>query len=157
MTGGRGTPGYATPELWMPFPTTQKCEVYSFGMLLFEIVGRRRNLDVNLPESQEWFPRLVWEKFEKYSPDARTPMSSVVKILLGEAEIVTRPPNPFQHMVSMTGLVVWRDSDANSTATGGITEISDSVATGGTAEICCIDSTPFMKKYEMEVEITNSS
>ncbi|MCL7042759.1 hypothetical protein MKW94_020426 [Papaver nudicaule] len=63
MTGGRGTPGYAAPELWMPFPVTYKCDVYSYGMMLFEIVGRRRNLDLNLPESQEWFPRQVWEKF----------------------------------------------------------------------------------------------
>ncbi|XP_058067979.1 G-type lectin S-receptor-like serine/threonine-protein kinase At1g34300 [Magnolia sinica] len=65
MTGGRGTPGYAAPELWMPFPVTHKCDVYSFGMLLFEIVGRRRNLDINLSESQEWFPRWVWKKFER--------------------------------------------------------------------------------------------
>ncbi|MED6206151.1 hypothetical protein PIB30_024314 [Stylosanthes scabra] len=40
MTGGRGTPGYAAPELWMPFPVTHKCDVYSFGMLLFEIIGK---------------------------------------------------------------------------------------------------------------------
>ncbi|KAL4182190.1 hypothetical protein AMTRI_Chr12g241330 [Amborella trichopoda] len=65
MTGGRGTPGYAAPELWMPFPITQKCDVYSYGMLLFEIVGRRRNLQASLSESQHWFPRWVWEKFEK--------------------------------------------------------------------------------------------
>ncbi|KAF3452773.1 hypothetical protein FNV43_RR03206 [Rhamnella rubrinervis] len=64
MTGGRGTPGYAAPELWMPFPITHKCDVYSFGMLLFEIVGRRRNLDISLSESQEWFPRWVLKKFE---------------------------------------------------------------------------------------------
>ncbi|KAL7193874.1 hypothetical protein ACSBR2_025500 [Camellia fascicularis] len=57
MTGGRGTPGCAAPELWMPLPITHKCDVYSFRMLLFEIIGRRRNLDVNLPESQEWFPK----------------------------------------------------------------------------------------------------
>ncbi|KAL6189106.1 hypothetical protein ACLB2K_040496 [Fragaria x ananassa] len=37
MTGGRGTPGYAAPELWLGFPITHKCDVYSFGMLLFEI------------------------------------------------------------------------------------------------------------------------
>ncbi|TYG70406.1 hypothetical protein ES288_D05G310900v1 [Gossypium darwinii] len=64
MTGGRGTPGYAAPELWMPFPITQKCDVYSFGMLLFEIIGRRRNLNVQLPDSQEWFPRWVWKNIE---------------------------------------------------------------------------------------------
>ncbi|CAJ1975895.1 unnamed protein product [Sphenostylis stenocarpa] len=60
---GRGTPGYAAPELWMPnFPVTHKCDVYSFGMLLFEIIGRRRNLDIELVESQEWFPMFVWKK-----------------------------------------------------------------------------------------------
>ncbi|KAK8972823.1 hypothetical protein V6N11_057334 [Hibiscus sabdariffa] len=64
MTGGRGTPGYAAPELWMPYPITHKCDVYSFGMLLFEIIGKRRNLDRNLPESQEWFPVWVWKKVE---------------------------------------------------------------------------------------------
>ncbi|KAK8550108.1 hypothetical protein V6N13_118640 [Hibiscus sabdariffa] len=64
MTGGRGTPGYAAPELWMPYPITHKCDVYSFGMLLFEIIGKRRNLDRNLAESQEWFPLWVWKKVE---------------------------------------------------------------------------------------------
>ncbi|XP_028786786.1 G-type lectin S-receptor-like serine/threonine-protein kinase At5g24080 [Neltuma alba] len=64
MTGLRGTPGYAAPELWMPFHVTHKCDVFSFGMLLFEIMGRRRNFDVNLTETQEWFPRCVWKKFE---------------------------------------------------------------------------------------------
>ena len=65
MTGGRGTPGYAAPELWMPFPVTHKCDVYSFGMLLFEVLGKRRNLDPSLAESQEWFPMWVWKKFER--------------------------------------------------------------------------------------------
>uniref|UniRef100_A0A8I7BDN9 non-specific serine/threonine protein kinase n=1 Tax=Hordeum vulgare subsp. vulgare TaxID=112509 RepID=A0A8I7BDN9_HORVV len=56
ITGARGTPGYAAPELWMPLPVTQKCDVYSYGMLLFEMLGRRRNLELGLHsrESQEW-------------------------------------------------------------------------------------------------------
>jgi len=49
----------------MPYPVTQKCDVYSFGMLLFEILGRRRNLDLNLPDSQEWFPKWVWKKYDE--------------------------------------------------------------------------------------------
>ncbi|XVF29388.1 hypothetical protein REPUB_Repub15cG0116700 [Reevesia pubescens] len=60
-----GTPGYAAPEVWMPFPVSYKCDVYSFGVMLFEIVGRRRNFDVSLGECQEWFPKHVWEKFDK--------------------------------------------------------------------------------------------
>ncbi|CAI9298128.1 unnamed protein product [Lactuca saligna] len=65
MTGGRGTPGYAAPELWLALPVTHKCDVYSFGMLLFEIIGRRRNMDERLGDSQEWFPIWVWRKYEK--------------------------------------------------------------------------------------------
>ncbi|XP_029125196.1 PR5-like receptor kinase [Cajanus cajan] len=64
MTGGRGTPGYVAPEIWMPLPVTHKCDVYSFGMLLFEIAGMRRNLDINLLESQKWFPIWVWKKYD---------------------------------------------------------------------------------------------
>ncbi|GMH29390.1 hypothetical protein Nepgr_031233 [Nepenthes gracilis] len=66
MSGCRGTPGYAAPELWTPYPVTYKCDVYSFGMLLFEIVGRRRNHDANLSGgSQEWLPRWTYEKLKK--------------------------------------------------------------------------------------------
>ncbi|CAL5067143.1 unnamed protein product [Urochloa decumbens] len=60
----RGTPGYAAPEMWMMAGVTEKCDVYSFGMLLLEIVGRRRCFDEAAPESQQWLPRLAWEKYE---------------------------------------------------------------------------------------------
>jgi serine/threonine protein kinase len=71
LTGGRGTPGYAAPELWMAMPATEKCDVYSFGMVLFEILGRRRNYDAGrADESREWFPRWVWEKYEQNEMDA---------------------------------------------------------------------------------------
>nr|CAB3488518.1 unnamed protein product [Digitaria exilis] len=63
--GGRGTPGYAAPELWMALPATEKCDVYSFGMVLFEILGRRRNFDPCHGESKEWFPRWAWERYEQ--------------------------------------------------------------------------------------------
>jgi serine/threonine protein kinase len=130
MTGGRGTPGYAAPELWMPFPVTYKCDVYSFGILLFEIIGRRRNHDASISESREWFPMLVWKKFDaeevedllvacgieeknmeivermvkvalscvQYRPELRPTMSVVVKMLEGLVEI-SKPLNPFQHMI----------------------------------------------------------
>jgi serine/threonine protein kinase len=72
ITGARGTPGYAAPELWMPLPVTHKCDVYSYGMLLFEMLGRRRNLELGLHgrESQEWYPRWVWHRFEAGDTDA---------------------------------------------------------------------------------------
>ncbi|RDX66239.1 LEAF RUST 10 DISEASE-RESISTANCE LOCUS RECEPTOR-LIKE PROTEIN KINASE-like 2.3, partial [Mucuna pruriens] len=60
----RGTRGYAAPEMWKPYPVTHKCDVYSFGILLFEIVGRRRHFDDNYSESQQWFPKWTWDMFE---------------------------------------------------------------------------------------------
>uniref|UniRef100_A0A0E0PF23 Protein kinase domain-containing protein n=1 Tax=Oryza rufipogon TaxID=4529 RepID=A0A0E0PF23_ORYRU len=70
ITGARGTPGYAAPELWMPLPVTHKCDVYSYGMLLFEMLGRRRNLELGGGGSQEWYPRWVWHRFEAGETEA---------------------------------------------------------------------------------------
>ncbi|WVZ61842.1 hypothetical protein U9M48_011654 [Paspalum notatum var. saurae] len=64
VSGVRGTPGYAAPEMWMQSGVTEKCDVYSFGMLLLEIIGRRRNFDGAVPQSQQWFPKLAWTKYE---------------------------------------------------------------------------------------------
>ena len=44
---------------------TQKCDVYNFGMLLFELVGRRRNTKVGSNGTMDWFPKHVWEEYEK--------------------------------------------------------------------------------------------
>ncbi|KAH7832814.1 hypothetical protein Vadar_000217 [Vaccinium darrowii] len=64
--GYKGTPGYSAPEFLLNnYPITYKCDVYSFGMLLFEIVGRRRNARVGSIDSLDWFPKLVWEEYEK--------------------------------------------------------------------------------------------
>ncbi|XP_047328346.1 rust resistance kinase Lr10-like [Impatiens glandulifera] len=66
MTGYRGTPGYSAPEFLLHnFPISYKCDVYSFGMLLFEILGRRKNTKVGDTSSLDWFPSCVWEKYEK--------------------------------------------------------------------------------------------
>ncbi|XP_042498850.1 rust resistance kinase Lr10-like [Macadamia integrifolia] len=65
MTNYRGTPGYAAPELYMPYQVTHKCDVYSFGMLLFEILGRRKTHNSNPSEPENWLPRWTWNMFEK--------------------------------------------------------------------------------------------
>ncbi|KAG6705761.1 hypothetical protein I3843_07G189900 [Carya illinoinensis] len=64
LTKGRGTPGYAAPELWKPYPVNHKCDVYSFGILLLEIIGRRRHFDDNESESRQWLPRWTWDMLE---------------------------------------------------------------------------------------------
>uniref|UniRef100_A0A0D9WVB8 non-specific serine/threonine protein kinase n=1 Tax=Leersia perrieri TaxID=77586 RepID=A0A0D9WVB8_9ORYZ len=62
--GPRGTAGYIAPEVGTQAAVTEKCDVYSFGMMLLEIVGRRKNFDVDLPESQRWLPLLAWTKYD---------------------------------------------------------------------------------------------
>ena len=60
VSGYRGTPGYSAPEVLLKnHPITHKCDVYSFGMLLFEIVGRRKNSKVGCNASMDWFPKHV--------------------------------------------------------------------------------------------------
>ncbi|GLT60086.1 hypothetical protein SLA2020_328700 [Shorea laevis] len=66
VTGFKGTLGYSAPEFFLRnHPITYKCDVYSFGMLLFEIVGRRKNKVSNSSESLDWFPKVVLDKYQK--------------------------------------------------------------------------------------------
>ncbi|KAA8515366.1 hypothetical protein F0562_018404 [Nyssa sinensis] len=67
VSGYRGTPGYSASEFMLNnFPITHKCDVYSFGMMLFEIVGMRKNTIVGSNESLDWFPKHVWGEYDKY-------------------------------------------------------------------------------------------
>ncbi|MCL7050926.1 hypothetical protein MKW94_002278 [Papaver nudicaule] len=135
LSGYRGTPGYSAPEFLMHnYPITHKCDVYSFGMLLFEIARRQRNTNANLGDSVDWFPKKAWEEYEKGglkdlitaeinqlkeedkekvermvivalwcvqdSPNSRPMMSTVVKMLEGEVEILS-PPNPFRYLYGL--------------------------------------------------------
>jgi serine/threonine protein kinase len=88
--GGRGTPGYAAPELWMALPASEKCDVYSFGMVLFEILGRRRNFDPCRGESKEWFPRWVWEKYEQAEIEYVVSCDGIGEADMEKAEIMCK-------------------------------------------------------------------
>eukprot|EP00253_Pinus_taeda_P013547 PITA_13547 len=67
MTTARGTPGYVAPEVWSRGmdPITDKSDVYSFGMLLLEIVGGRKNIDVQVSRSSQlYFPEWAFKLIE---------------------------------------------------------------------------------------------
>ncbi|GLJ06361.1 hypothetical protein SUGI_0037130 [Cryptomeria japonica] len=55
VTTVRGTPGYLDPEWLRHSIATKKCDVYSFGMVLLELVSGRRNFD---PSASD--PRLFY-------------------------------------------------------------------------------------------------
>ncbi|KAH7424528.1 hypothetical protein KP509_11G012800 [Ceratopteris richardii] len=51
----RGTPGYMAPEWFHNLPITDKSDVFSYGMVLLELVGGRKNLNTAAETSEEWY------------------------------------------------------------------------------------------------------
>lgn len=56
ITMVRGTRGYLAPEWVSNRPITVKADVYSYGMLLLEIIGGRRNLDMSFDVEDFFYP-----------------------------------------------------------------------------------------------------
>ncbi|KAL2651251.1 hypothetical protein R1flu_019379 [Riccia fluitans] len=55
-----GTPGYTAPEWILGVGITEKGDVYSYGMVLFELISGRSNIDASLSESMNfYFPALA--------------------------------------------------------------------------------------------------
>jgi serine/threonine protein kinase len=176
MTGGRGTPGYAAPEMWMPYPITHKCDVYSFGMLLFEIIGKRKNMDENLPESQEWCPKWVWKKFErgelreltivcgieeKHKETAVRMMKvafwcvqyspesrPLMSVVVKMLEGAIEIPTPLNPFLHMLGVTPLVNAPAHPTQTDSSFDLEYSTQR---SFVC---ATPVMRKYEIEIAST---
>ncbi|PRQ52953.1 putative protein kinase RLK-Pelle-SD-2b family [Rosa chinensis] len=56
LTTMRGTPGYLAPEWISGVAVTAKADVYSYGMMLFEIVSGRRNTEPSEDGKVRFFP-----------------------------------------------------------------------------------------------------
>ncbi|KAK6921656.1 Protein kinase domain [Dillenia turbinata] len=174
ISGYRGTPGYSAPELFhLNYRITQKCDVYSFGMLLFEIVGRKRNADVaSSRTSMNWFPKHVWEGYEEGelsitvmacgieekdrekaermcmvalwcvqdSPDARPPMSAIVKMLEDGVEVVP-PPKPFSYFNSMAVNLLMASNESS-----GVSSSSSYSTSEGNSSTWFRETKPLMPK-----------
>ncbi|KAJ0713743.1 putative protein kinase RLK-Pelle-SD-2b family [Helianthus annuus] len=89
MTRMRGTPGYMAPE-WLSSVITEKVDVYSFGIVLLEILCGRRNFDRSQPEEswhllgvfqQCWEQGTLLDIVDKYSEDMQTHGSEVVEMM----------------------------------------------------------------------------
>ncbi|XP_015878446.3 rust resistance kinase Lr10 isoform X2 [Ziziphus jujuba] len=126
MTAARGTIGYIAPEVFSRNfrHVSYKSDVYSFGMLLLEIVGGRKNMDVNDENSsQGYFPEWVYNRLNReedlemenvderqskmikklsivglwciqWYPVDRPSMNKVVRMFEGDKDLVM-PQNPF--------------------------------------------------------------
>ncbi|KAL9994443.1 putative protein kinase RLK-Pelle-SD-2b family [Helianthus debilis subsp. tardiflorus] len=61
MSTIKGTPGYIAPE-WRTSIITEKLDVYSFGIVLLEILSGRKIFDRSLPEEESWYLLFVFQK-----------------------------------------------------------------------------------------------
>ncbi|XP_045789489.1 PR5-like receptor kinase [Trifolium pratense] len=67
MSDARGTMGYAAPELWNRNfgGVSYKSDVYSYGMMLLEMVGGRKNINPDASRTSElYFPHWVYSRLE---------------------------------------------------------------------------------------------
>ncbi|KAH0714330.1 hypothetical protein KY284_007235 [Solanum tuberosum] len=126
LTAARGTIGYVAPELISRSigAISYKADVYSFGMLLMEMLDLKRNEVANEENSSQYFPYYIYDKFNKgkeivvdeganddekkiarklslialwciqTNPIQRPSMSKVVEMLEGEVEVLQVPPQP---------------------------------------------------------------
>ncbi|XP_073314826.1 G-type lectin S-receptor-like serine/threonine-protein kinase At5g24080 [Primulina huaijiensis] len=68
VTMVRGTRGYLAPEWVSNRPITVKADVYSYGMLLLEIIGGRRNLDMSLDVDDFFYPGWAFKAITNGTP-----------------------------------------------------------------------------------------
>ncbi|XP_045792624.1 PR5-like receptor kinase isoform X1 [Trifolium pratense] len=67
MSDARGTMGYAAPELWNRHfgGVSHKSDVYSYGMMLLEMVGGRKNINADASHTSEiYFPHWVYNRLD---------------------------------------------------------------------------------------------
>ncbi|KAM5561772.1 hypothetical protein ABKV19_022389 [Rosa sericea] len=127
VTAVRGTIGYIAPEMFYRSigGVSNKADVYSFGMLLMEMAGRRKNMNAHAQNSSQiYFPSWIYEQLEnglnieieyacendkkiakkmimvalwciQLMPVDRPSMTKVLDMLEGEDEVLQMPPKPF--------------------------------------------------------------
>ncbi|XP_025885227.1 rust resistance kinase Lr10-like isoform X2 [Solanum lycopersicum] len=128
LTAARGTIGYVAPELISRSigVISYKADVYSFGMLLMEMLDLKRHEGANEENSSQYFPYYIYDKFNKgkeivvdeeanddekkmarkltlvalwciqTNPLQHPSMSRVLEMLEGEGEVLEVPPQPLQ-------------------------------------------------------------
>ncbi|KAK5844333.1 hypothetical protein PVK06_000469 [Gossypium arboreum] len=134
LTAARGTFGYMAPDLFYKNigNISYKADVYSFGMMLMEIVGRRKNLKDSVDHSsQNYFPTWIYDHFElgenmkledlsdneniivrkmiifafwciQMKPIYRPSMTKVLKMLESEDELLEIPPKSLLFSIDLS-------------------------------------------------------
>ncbi|KAL3535442.1 hypothetical protein ACH5RR_003903 [Cinchona calisaya] len=60
-----GTLGYTAPEYAIRGELSEKADIYSFGVLVLEIISFRKNTDLTLPSEKQYLPEYAWKLYEK--------------------------------------------------------------------------------------------
>ncbi|KAK7246072.1 hypothetical protein RIF29_40930 [Crotalaria pallida] len=126
VTAARGTLGYIAPEVFSRNfgNVSYKSDIYSYGMLLLEMVGGRKNTNISAEETfqvlyPDWIHNLIDGKDVQvniedegdikiakklaivglwciqWNPVDRPSIKTVVQMLEGEGEKLVAPPTPF--------------------------------------------------------------
>ncbi|XP_059655456.1 rust resistance kinase Lr10-like isoform X2 [Cornus florida] len=127
MTAARGTAGYIAPEVFSRNfgHVSYKADVYSYGMLLIDMVGCRNNTDVTTENgSENYFPEWIYDRISQgkelglqveieddkeiakkltivalwciqWNPVDRPSMAVVVQMLEGDLKSLDVPAKPF--------------------------------------------------------------
>ncbi|XP_058773789.1 G-type lectin S-receptor-like serine/threonine-protein kinase SD2-5 isoform X2 [Vicia villosa] len=61
----RGTRGYLAPEWIKNYAISEKSDVYSYGMVLLEIIGGRKNYDPNETLEKSYFPLYAFKMMDE--------------------------------------------------------------------------------------------
>lgn len=89
VTVMRGTPGYLAPE-WLTSQITEKVDIYSFGVVVMEVICGRKNIDNSQPEESIHLINLLQEKaqnnrlidmIDKQSHDMVTHQDKVIQMM----------------------------------------------------------------------------
>ncbi|KAF4403623.1 hypothetical protein G4B88_002476 [Cannabis sativa] len=56
--------GYSAPEYAIRGELSEKADIYSFGVLVLEIISCRKNTDQNLPSVMQYLPEYAWRLYE---------------------------------------------------------------------------------------------
>ncbi|CAN6332189.1 unnamed protein product [Urochloa humidicola] len=116
IDGARGTIGYIAPEVFsQQFGLiSSKSDVYSYGMMILEMVGARKNINRSADNSSKYFPQWIYEHLEEHPVDAwETSVHSdevVRKLLIVGLWCIQMQPN---NRPSMTRVVEMLESRAN--------------------------------------------
>ncbi|CAL4901937.1 unnamed protein product [Urochloa decumbens] len=115
IDGARGTIGYIAPEVFSQQfgQISSKSDVYSYGMMILEMVGARKNINRTSDTSSKYFPQWIYEHLEGHSVDVwETSVHSEVvrKLLIVGLWCIQLQPN---NRPSMTRVVEMLESRAN--------------------------------------------